>query len=333
MLFASALAVAASCANNSQNTAATEQASAIKVETATAIMQDVPQTEVYASTIQANVVNNIAPQSSSRIQKINVEIGDFVNAGQILAEMDQLQLQQAKLKLNNDETEYERVKGLYEEGGVSKSDFDAIELAYKVSKTNYDNLLENTILRAPVSGVITARNYDRGDMFSMGNPIYVVEQITPVKLLVGITEADYTKIKKGDEVSITVDALPGRTFTGKVNRLYPTMDASSHTFTTEIIVANGDRALRPGMYAKVSILFGVNHSVVISDDAFVKMQGTGSKAAYILQSDGTVKMSVVKLGRHFDSYYEVLEGIEDGDVVATKGNTSLRNGSKVEIIK
>ena len=103
-----------------------------------------------------------------------------------------------------------------------------------------------------------------------GQPIYVVEQITPVKLLVGISETDYTKVKKGDKVKITADALPGQEFTGTVNKIYPTIDPKTHTFTTEIIVPNGDKALRPGMFARVSVEFGVNHSVVIPDVAVVK---------------------------------------------------------------
>lgn len=340
LLFAGAMTMAFSCGNNSSSTTteATEapaavQEKVVKIGTATAGVADVPQTEVYTSTVQANVVNNIAPQGGERIQKINVEVGDFVRAGQVLAEMDAIKLQQTKLKLANDSTEFWRLKNLYEDGGVSKSDLDAIELAYQTSKASYKNLLENTILRAPVSGVITERNYDKGDMYSASKCIYVLQQITPVKLHVGISESDYTLVKKGDSVEITVDAIPGKTFTGRVNRIYPTMDPVSHTFTTEIIVPNSDRVLRPGMYANVKVTFGVNHSVVIPDDAVVKQQGSGQRSAFILQPDGTVKSSVVKLGRHFDTTYEILEGVAEGDVVATKGNNALRDGDKVEVVE
>ena len=90
-----------------------------------------------------------------------------------------LSLNQSKLSMANDSLEYSRIKKLYEQGGVSKSDFDAMELKYNVTRSQYQNLLENTILRSPVSGVITARNYDQGDMYG-GAPIYVVVEITPV---------------------------------------------------------------------------------------------------------------------------------------------------------
>lgn len=328
--------VVSSCGNPKKTTDSqevAEEVKAVRIDTATAVLMDVPQTDVYTSTIQANIVNNIAPQSVSRIQKINVEVGDFVSKGQILAEMDRVQLNQARLKLANDSTEFSRIKGLYEEGGISKSDYDAVELGYKVSRSSYNNLLENTVLRAPVSGVITARNYDKGDMYSMGKPIYVLQQITPVKLLVGISESDYTVVKKGDNVSITVDAIPGETFSGRINRIYPTMDAASHTFTTEVVVNNYDRKLRPGMYARVNVSFGVNKSVVVPDNAIVKQQGSGQRFVFVVQPDGTVKSNVVKLGKHFDTSYEILEGVQDGDIIATKGSASLKDGSKVEFVK
>ncbi|MCR5351023.1 MAG: biotin/lipoyl-binding protein, partial [Bacteroidales bacterium] len=119
------------------------------VSVATAVRESVSQESVYSASILANVVNNIAPQTGGRIQKLNVEVGDFVSAGQVLAEMDRVQLDQAALRLKNDETELARVKQLYAEGGVSQSDYEALELAFKVAQSSYDNLLENTILRAP----------------------------------------------------------------------------------------------------------------------------------------------------------------------------------------
>lgn len=334
-IFAGFVLITAACGNrpkNTQEARGEEGDEAVKIYTFTAVSKDVPQTEVYATIVQANIINNIAPLSVSRIQKMNVEIGDFVSKGQILAEMDKVQLQQARLKLANDSTEFGRIKGLYKEGGVAKSDFEARELALKVSASSYSNLYENTVLKSPVSGVITARNYDTGDLFSMSKPIYVVQQISPVKLLVGVSESDYTKVHKGDKVSITTDAIPGTEFNGIVNRVHPTIDPASHTFITEIIVPNKDRVLRPGMYAKVRITFGVNHSVIVPDEAVTKMQGSGQRAVYIVQEDGTVKSSPVTLGKHFDTYYEVLEGVKEGEVVATKGGFSLKNGSKVKVL-
>ena len=303
----------------------------VKVEIALAAYKDVPQDEVYSSTVQAYAINNIVPQSGGRIKKINVEVGDFVRAGQVLAEMDALNLDQARLKLVNDSTELSRLRTLFQEGGVSQSDFEAVELAYKVSKSQYDNLLENTILRSPISGVVTARGYDRGDMYAMASPIYVVQQITPVKLLVGISESEYTRLHRGDAVTLTVDAIPGREFTGKVGRIYPTIDPASHTFTAEVLVTNGDCVLRPGMYARVKVTFEVRRSIVVPDAAVQKQQGSGVRVVYVVGPDDTVDIVPVTPGRHIGSEYEILEGLSEGERVVVKGHSALRNGSKVTI--
>ncbi len=333
IIYAAAAVMAASCGNSSTKSAEQAQSAEARltnVKVMAAESKDIPQTDVYTSTVEAYAKNNIAPQSMSRIQKIYVEVGDFVRAGQVVAKMDEVSLNQSKLSLANDSLEFGRIKKLYEQGGVSKSDFDAMELKYNVTRSQYKNLLENTILRSPVSGVITARNYDKGDMYS-GTPIYVVEQITPVKLLVGVSEADYTKIKRNDVVTLTADALPGKTFSGRIARIYPTIDASTHTFTVEVNVANADRLLRPGMYARVTINFGSNHNIAVPDDCVVKQQGSGVRTIFILQEDGTVKESVVTLGRHFGTEYEILSGLAEGDKIVIKGQSSLKNGSKVNV--
>ena len=325
--------MAVSCGNNNSKTAEQPQAAEVRLPNVTimaASYKDVPQSDVYTANVEAYAKNNIAPQSPSRIQKIYVEVGDFVRAGQIVAKMDEVSLNQSKLSMANDSLEYSRIKKLYEQGGVSKSDFDAMELKYNVTRSQYQNLLENTILRSPVSGVITARNYDQGDMYG-GSPIYVVEQITPVKLYVGISEMDYTRVKKNDTVTLTADALPGKTFTGRIARIYPTIDAATHTFTAEVNVANSDRLLRPGMYARVTVNFGSNHSIVVPDDCVVKQQGSGVRSVFVLQNDNTVKEVVVTLGRHFGTEYEILSGIAEGDKVVVKGQASLKNGSKVNV--
>lgn len=333
IIYVAAAVMAVSCGNNNSKTAEQPQAAEVRLPNVTimaASYKDVPQSDVYTANVEAYAKNNIAPQSPSRIQKIYVEVGDFVRAGQIVAKMDEVSLNQSKLSMANDSLEYSRIKKLYEQGGVSKSDFDAMELKYNVTRSQYQNLLENTILRSPVSGVITARNYDQGDMYG-GLPIYVVEQITPVKLYVGISEMDYTRVKKNDTVTLTADALPGKTFTGRIARIYPTIDAATHTFTAEVNVANGERLLRPGMYARVTVNFGSNHSIVVPDDCVVKQQGSGVRSVFVLQADNTVKEVVVTLGRHFGTEYEILSGVAEGDKVVVKGQASLKNGSKVNV--
>ena len=336
-ILAAAALVAFSCGNAGKKAetpaAATPAPEQLRiVEVAPATSRDVAQESVYSSTVEAYATNNIMPQQGSRIRKINVEVGDYVVKGQVLAEMDRLQLDQLALQIQNDEIEYARLKGLFEKGGVSQSDFEAAELGYKVRKTNYDNLLENTILKSPIYGYVTARNFDVGDMFAMSAPLFTIQQVTPVKLLVGISESEYTKVKKGDTVELTADALPGRTFTGKVRRLYPTINPGTHTFNAEVIVQNSDRALRPGMYARVKVTFGVSRRIVLPDQAIVKQEGTGQRFVYVLNEDSTVSYIPVGTGRHMDREYEITSGLEEGQVIVVKGQAGLKDGMKVEVL-
>ena len=335
MLVAGAVIVAAGCGNNGKKVEEQQPAAVVEttpsVSVVTVSTREVPQLATYTSTVQAYVKNNIVPQTGGRITKINVEIGDFVKAGQVLAEIDKAQLQQAQLSLQNQEVELARLKSLYEAGGLSKSDLDAIELQYNVTKTQVENLLENTVLRSPINGVVTARNYDVGDMCSVSAPIFTVEQIIPVKLLVAISESDYSRVKKGDSVEIKADAVPDKTFYGKINRIYPTIDPATRTFTAEVTVQNNYRTLRPGMFVRATVNFGVNNSVVIPDVAVVKQQGSGERFVYILNEDGTVNYQKVTLGRRMGTEYEVLEGINDGAKVVTGGQIRLKDGIKVTV--
>ena len=337
LLILLAVAAAVSCSGNQANTKSVSGPAmgapvTPNVEVVTAESRAVPQESVYASSVEAYAVNNIMPQSAGRIRKINAEVGDYVSKGQVLAEMDRLQLDQLALQIQNDDAEFARLKTLYQQGGLAKSDFEAAELSYAVRKTNYENVKENTILQSPITGFVTARNFDQGDMFSLSAPIFVVQQVCPVKLLVGISESEYTKVKKGDTVKLTADAIPGRTFTGKVERLYPTVDASTHTFKVEVIVPNTDKVLRPGMYARVTVDFGSLRHVIVPDNAVVRLEGTGQKFVYILNEDSTVSYIPVTLGRHLGNTYEILEGLQDGQKVVTKGQTSLKNGIKVNVL-
>ena len=331
-IIASAVVFAVSCSNATKNAEAqTSEEVAPSVSVVEVTSRMVPQTATYTSTIQPYVKNNIAPQMSGRITKINAEIGDFVKKGQVLAEIDKVQLQQAQLQLHNQEVELERLRTLYNAGGLSKSDFDAIELAYNVTKTQVDNLIENTVLCSPIDGVITARNYDAGDMYAMSAPIYTVEQIKPVKLLVAVSESDYTKVKKGDSVEIVADAIPSKTFKGKIQKIYPTVDAATRTFSVEVVVPNNNTALRPGMFTRVTVNFGSNNNVVIPDVAVVKQQGSGERFVYILNENGTVSYQKVELGRRMGTEYEVLSGVEDGAKVVTGGQIRLKDGIKVTV--
>ena len=334
MWVAAAVLMTAGCGNNAgkqavQAAAVVEELPSVAVEQV--FVQKVPQEATYTSTVQPYVKNNIVPQTAGRITKINVEVGDRVKKGQVLAEIDKVQLQQAQLQLHNAEVELGRLKALYEAGGLSKSDLDAIELQYNVAKTQVQNLIENTTLLSPIDGVITARNYDAGNMYAMSAPIFTVEQIKPVKMYIAVSESDYSKVKKGDRVIIKAEAFPDLTFDGKVERIYPTIDPSTRTFNVEVVVPNNYSTLRPGMFVRATMKFGTNNSVVIPDVAVVKQQGSGERFVYVLNEDGTVTYQKVELGRRMGAEYEVLTGLADSVKVVTGGQIRLKDGIKVSV--
>ena len=208
-----------------------------------------------------------------------------------------------------------------------------MELSYRVKESSYRNLKENTILLSPLNGVVTARNYDQGDMYSMSSPLFVVQQINPIKVLVSVSEKDYSYLKKGVKVEITPEALPGKTFTGSVVRVHPTVDATTHTVTAEVHIPNKDSQLRPGMYAGAKVVFGTNSRILVPDTAVQKIQGSGQKSVYVLGEDNTVSVRLVEVGRHLGSNYEVLSGLQAGEKVVVNGQSTLRAGTKVEVLK
>ena len=301
------------------------------VSVITAQAEDVDITNTFTSNVEPYATNNIVSQTAGRIVSIKAEVGDKVRKGQLLATMDDVNLAKTRMQYVNDSTELARLTQLYEIGAVSQADYDMVKLSLNVTKKTYQNLAENTYLRSPLNGVVTARNYDKGDMYSMAQPIFVVEQIQPVKMLVNVSESLFTQVHEGMEFDINVDAYPGEVFKGKVNLLYPTVSATTHTFPVEVISENKDERLRPGMFARVTANFGTNHNVVIPDIAVVKQQGSGEHFVYVLQPDNTVKYTLVELGRRLGNRYEIVSGIKEGDKIVTEGQVRLKDGVSVTV--
>lgn len=318
------------CGSNRRQDVVEEERPMVTVESV--YRQDVEQSGTFTGTVEANVKNNIAPHTSVRIDRIFVEVGDRVSQGQRLVTMDAISLQQAKFQMENDSLEYARTKELHEFGGASKSELDARKLDYDISLTEYRNLLTNTELVSPVSGVVTARNYDNGDMYSGGEPVLTVEQIRPVKILINISESLYTKIAKGMEVSVQVDVYDEEEFTGKVSLIYPTIDANTRTFPVEITIPNSDERIRPGMFSRVTLAYGTENRIVVPDRAIVKQTGSGDRYVYVVAPDSAVTFKKVELGRRMDDRYEIISGVADGDVVVITGQSRVTNGAAVEIV-
>ncbi len=303
-----------------------------RVKLATVTARQVDQILEYTATVEAEVKNNIAPASPVRIDHIYVEVGDKVSKGQKLVQMDAASLKQLKLQLDNQEIEFRRLDELYKVGGVSKSEWDASKMSLDVKKTSYRNLLENTSLLSPISGIITARNYDNGDMYNGNTPVLVVEQIVPVKLLINISENYFSKIKKGSPVKVKFDVFEGEVFNGKISLIYPTINAATRTFPVELVLDNKDMKVRPGMFARVEINFGSENHVVVPDLAIVKQAGSGDRYVFVYEK-GIVHYKKVELGRRMGSEYELISGVDNNSQVVVAGHARLVNGTEVIIEK
>ena len=303
------------------------------VKLATVTSRDVEQIGEYTATVEAEAKNNIAPTAPGRISQIFVEVGDYVRKGQKLVQMDAANLTQLKLQLDNQETEFKRVDELYKVGGASKAEWDAAKTNLDVRKSAYNNLLENTQLVSPLNGVVTARNFDNGDLYtSTQMPVLVVEQIAPVKLMVNVSEPNFPKVTKGMPVTIKLDVYEGEEFEGKVSLVYPTIDAATHTFPVEVTLANANQRVRPGMFARVTMNFGTKNHVVVPDMAVVKRAGSGDRFVYVY-SNGKVSYNKVELGRRMDTEYELISGVDNNSQVVIAGQTRLADGVEVEVIQ
>ena len=305
-----------------------------KIEAETVSSRVVSQEISFTGTVEAQVVNNIAPQQPLRIKEIRFDVGDRVKKGDLLVKLDNSNLVQAKAQLDNAKKEYERTNELYEFGGASKSEWDSRRLQYEVAQTAYNNLVENTTLISPISGIVTARNYDKGDMYSGAAPVLVVAQIKPVKIMISVSEPFFGKVKKGMPVYITLDAYGEEVFKGKVARVYPTIDQTTHTFQVEVQIPNANERVRPGMFARVTLPYGKKNNVVVPDRAVQKLMGSGDRYVFVYNpADSTVRYSKVELGRRMDTEFELLSGVKSGEMVVTKGHMGITNGSKVEVVK
>ncbi|MCL2291112.1 MAG: efflux RND transporter periplasmic adaptor subunit [Bacteroidetes bacterium] len=314
------------------NSHQTAQNDTVRVRVAEVHEQMVAQIFEYTAVIRPEAVNNIAPTVPGRIDRIFVEIGDFVTVGQKLVQMDATQLRQAKTQLDNLKASFKRLDELYKVGGVSKSDWDAMKTQLDVAQNTYDNLSENTQLVSPLNGVVTMRNYDSGDLFT-GNPILQIQQIRPVKLVINVSESQYNDIKKGMEAKIQIDILGKEEYIGRVSLIHPTLDARTHTFPVEITIPNANAKVRPGMYARAVFNLGSRNNVVVPDNAIVKQPGSGDRYVYLLNDDNTVSYVQVMLGRRLDANYEVLSGLKDGDKVAVTSLTRLKDGINVQVVE
>jgi RND family efflux transporter MFP subunit len=318
--------------NADQSQTVTVQDSTVLVKVQMVSQQPVEQLTELTGNIEANRVNYIAPTIPGRIDNILVEVGNNVRRGQLLVQMDRTNLVQAQLQLTNAERELGRVAELFKSGSATQQQLDQLTSQVNVLRETVRNLAENVDLHSPIDGVVTSRMFDAKNIFGGTQPILIVMQIAPVKVLVNISEIYFPQVKTGMEVRVKLDVYPNRFFTGKINIIYPTIDRLSRTFSAEVTIANSDMSIRPGMFARVELNFGTLDHVVVPDLAVIKQPGTNTRYVFTVEN-GVARRREVQLGRLIGSSYEVISGIEPGAQVVVAGQSRLLDQMPVKIEK
>jgi RND family efflux transporter MFP subunit len=290
----------------------------------------------FTGVVQPFEEAHIAPAVPARINRILVDVGDKVNKGQLLVEMDNTQLFQAQVQLDNLKTELQRLDTLLQAGAVTQQAYDQMKTQYEVAKSNIENLATHTQVRSTLNGVITGRYFSDGEMFSgapgpVGKPAIVsINQIRPVKVLVGVSERFLPQIRIGQTAEVQVDVFPERVFEGRVNKIFPTIDRASGTFRVEIVIDNRDEALRPGMFTRVALYLGEQQVLLVPALAVMKQTGSNERFVFVVEDDFARRISV-QPGRNFDENLEIVSGLEPGQKLVVTGQHNLIEGTEIVV--
>ena len=335
MIIAAAASLVACGGKGGEKAATTTKKEAEKVKVLTLESERISKTLELSSTLEGYETMNISPSITGHIEHIYVEVGSRVQKGAMLVRMDQTQLNTTRINLASTKTELDRVTALKASGSVS-------EQVYDQTKAGYDQLVEterfqneNTFVKAQFAGVISAKNYEDGEMYT-GAPILTLTQINRLKAIINIPETYFPKVKQGMKVEVESDIYPGEVFPATIEIVYPTVDPQSHTFQAKLNIPNGSEKIRPGMYVRTRLAVGEVDAIVVPYQSVLKL--TGSNDRYVFVNDnGTARRVAVTLGQRFDDRIEVLP-IEDGamkagDQLVVTGQARLVDGDKLEIVE
>ena len=326
-----AVALLAGCTG--KKTAAVTEEKGVLTKTARATAATVRLSEEFTSEIEPYKENDITPAASGvHIDKIYVEVGDPVREGQLIVTLDPTQYTQQLVQLKTVEDDYNRLLPVYEAGGISAQQIEQAKAQLDVQREVVANLKKNIEVRSPISGVVTARNYESGDLFAQ-QPILHIMQIDPLKVIANISEQYFSNVKVGMPVKLTVDIFPDEEFTGTVSLIYPALDPTTRTFKVEVKVPNAKRTLRPGMYARTTFDMGSKEGVMVPDVAVQKQVGSAERYLYVIEGDSVAERRSIKVGRQVGDRVDILSGVEPGEPVAVTALSKLFDGAAVDVKK
>lgn len=330
--------------------APTEQATApeaVAVEVASPRVGEMLAMYAGTASITADRQAFVMPKVRGEIRSVLVEEGDRVAKGQVLARLDgdQLRLEaaQAEANLRKLERDYERNLELQKRGLVSSTAFDNLKFELDAAKATYELAalqLSYTSVTAPIAGVVT----DKLDAVKVGNTVtpvggviesgdsamFVVTDFSSLVVNLSVPEGQLQKLAVGQPAEITLDALPGARFQGRVALITPRIDFDTATFPVKVEIQDSGDALRPGMFARVGIVYErrpdalqIPRSALVDDD--------GGPRVFVVEGDQAVEKSL-RLGLSSGAMIEVLEGLDPKDRVVVVGQSGLRNETPVRVI-
>jgi len=278
----------------------------------------------------------IRPEVSGRISEIGFREGQRVDKGATLIRFDtsvqRAELEQADANLGLSKSRLDRSRDLFTKGFISTQARDEAESNFRVAQANYDLAqarLTKLEIKAPFSGIVGLRMVSIGDYVKDGQDIVNLEEIDPLKVDFRIPEIYLKQLAAGQSLQITLDAFPNQTFQGKVFAINPLVDTNGRSIVIRAMVKNTEARLRPGMFARVRLLFSDERdSVAVPEQSLIPV---GDEQYLFKVVDGRAQRFKVEIGQRRDGQVEVLQGLAAGDLVVIAGQLKLRDGSPVKI--
>ena len=322
------------CGNKQQTETTTTVAEERVEQVRTTILQprEIERVISVSTNLQGYLTQNVAPSVTGKIEHIYCEVGDSKKTGDMLVRMDQTQYKTTKISLANVEIELNRVRELLKSGSATQQQFDQLKAQYDQAKEQLEFLETNTYVRAPFSGVISAKTYEDGELYT-GQPIVVLTQINKLKALIAIPETYFPQVKEGMKLTLTSTIYPDKVFPATVEIIYPTIDAASHTFQVKIQIPNDKLLLRPGMYVTTTLGLGKEKAIVAPYQSVEKLVGANDRYVFI-NDNGRAKRVAVELGQRFDQDIEIIAPeIQAGVEMVTTGQHKLVDGVKINVVE
>jgi RND family efflux transporter MFP subunit len=346
VLFACSIVTAGILFHSSCNTpteteeTADETEKSYPVETQVINYQIITRTLEYSSDLLAFKEVNYAPSQPARIKKIYVDVGDRVHTGKLLAVMDNTQLTQALSQLESAKSSFRRIDTLYSLGSISEQQYEQAKTQYEVALSNVEFLRENTKLVSPITGIVTEKYYESGELYTAApNPqtgksaIVSLMQIHPLKAVVYIPQSYFPQIKEGMEVELSSAIFPDKTFKASVYKKYPVIEKATRSFKTELKINNPKEQLRPGMSADIVLKLKQDSALMVPANAVLKQEGTNNRYIFV-NNQGKAKQVYVKTGKRENDLVEITASeLLPGSELITEGHSNLLNGYKIKVRK